>query len=773
MVQALLLAPMLWAQLQTSLVSGRVVAPDGAPMGAAHVVLRDRLGTAISRTDADDQGRFTLVGVAPGAYELQARTPSLASVVYRLAVADGLPVDVELRLAPQLSESVVVGAAGDPSGSAGTTLAGDAVRHTASSLLSNVVRAAVGETAGWTSEDNGLLHYRGSDDGLLFVVDGIPIYERLDPQFGLGVSALSTESVRVLSGHVPAEFGMRTGGVVEVHSQMSTEDSWSGLLETEVGRFRGQGLGALARGPMAPNTTLAVSLGAERSRRFLDPVTLDNLHNEGGAGNGELQVLWAPGQSLLSLGAGHAASTFEVPNEVDQAAAGQDQHQTLEQTYATLNWQRSWSAATVSRLALFGRLTNGTLSGSRSDTPLAATARRQQDRVGLLFAVTRAQGRHRAKAGFEASWVHLDEQFRFVVTDADLGTGAGLSDEALAHTPDNPFSFSGRIRRPLQSLYVQDAWQPTERLTVDVGVRQDRSHLLLAESQWSPRLGLSYQAGSARFRASVDRLFQPPQTEYLLLGSSPEAQTLSPFVSEVGAGGADVRAERQTAFEAGVDVRLGPVTLDVAAWRRSIRNQGDPNVLLGTTIIVPNSVSRGRAQGLDVRLELPRRGRISGFLTYTLAKVEEFGPIDGGLFLEDDVVAIGPGTRFTPDHDQRHALSAKLGYQDDRTGFWASIDGRYRSGTPLDVSPDDRAVDTAREGADFVDFPRGRTRPYTVFDAQCGVRLVRNDHVEISGRAAVLNVAGARYAFNFGNPFSGTHFGAPRTLRIGLRLALR
>jgi outer membrane receptor for Fe3+-dicitrate len=72
-----------------------------------------------------------------------------------------------------------------------------------------------------------------------------------------------------------------------------------------------------------------------------------------------------------------------------------------------------------------------------------------------------------------------------------------------------------------------------------------------------------------------------------------------------------------------------------------------------------------------------------------------------------------------------------------------------------------------------VDFPRGRTRPYTVFDAQCGVRLVRNDHVEISGRAAVLNVAGARYAFNFGNPFSGTHFGAPRALRIGLRLALR
>jgi hypothetical protein len=36
-----------------------------------------------------------------------------------------------------------------------------------------------------------------------------------------------------------------------------------------------------------------------------------------------------------------------------------------------------------------------------------------------------------------------------------------------------------------------------------------------------------------------------------------------------------------------------------------------------------------------------------------------------------------------------------------------------------------------------------------------------------------LNLAGARWAYNFGNPFSGTHFGPGRTVQIGVRAALR
>ena len=89
-------------------------------------------------------------------------------------------------------------------------------------------------------------------------------------------------------------------------------------------------------------------------------------------------------------------------------------------------------------------------------------------------------------------------------------------------------------------------------LTVDVGVRFDRARMLIESSQWSPRLGVAYHVpgSGTTLRASVDRFFQPPQAENLLLGSSEEARELSPFVDETG-GGEDLEPERQWATELG------------------------------------------------------------------------------------------------------------------------------------------------------------------------------------------------------------------------------
>jgi hypothetical protein len=53
------------------------------------------------------------------------------------------------------------------------------------------------------------------------------------------------------------------------------------------------------------------------------------------------------------------------------------------------------------------------------------------------------------------------------------------------------------------------------------------------------------------------------------------------------------------------------------------------------------------------------------------------------------------------------------------------------------------------------------------------MRLLRRESFELSARGSLLNIGDSRYAYNFGNPFSGTHFGAPRSARLDLRLALR
>ena len=92
-----------------------------------------------------------------------------------------------------------------------------------------------------------------------------------------------------------------------------------------------------------------------------------------------------------------------------------------------------------------------------------------------------------------------------------------------------------------------------------------------------------------------------------------------------------------------------------------------------------------------------------------------------------------------------------------------ALGGRYRTGTPLEVEEDELDELAERPGAELVDFEEQRTKPYAVFDLQAGMRLMRRERFELSARGSLLNIGDESYAYNFGNPFSGTHFGAPRS----------
>ena len=61
------------------------------------------------------------------------------------------------------------------------------------------------------TENNGLLHIRGVDDGVLFVVDGVPAADRVDVLSGSPLDAESLQSMSIITGNVPAEFGGNQG----------------------------------------------------------------------------------------------------------------------------------------------------------------------------------------------------------------------------------------------------------------------------------------------------------------------------------------------------------------------------------------------------------------------------------------------------------------------------------------------------------------------------------------------------------------------------------
>jgi outer membrane receptor for ferrienterochelin and colicin len=773
----ILLAAPTFAQLQQGTIIGSLVGPNGASISSAQITLFDQLGNAVTTVTAIN-GQFRLTNVAIGSYSLKAEAAPFEAIVETLTVADAVPITLELKLSAALAEQVNVTAeTSQPvTATTRTTLAGDAVRRAPIRISSRGLQDAIATTSGWATEDNGLLHARGVDDGFLYVVDGVPMYERMDSLHGIAPDPEMVESVNVLVGHVPPEFGFKSGGVIEVRTSSRKSDSWLGNVQATTSSDATRQGSSVFGGPLTTSTALTLGLSGQRSDRFLDPVHPDNLHNSGNAANATAEFSWLTSpSSTLSVVGGLGRSSFDVPHNEEQEEEGQDQRQENLQTWQTASWQRAWSGNTVSQIAGYHRSGSAALFGSEHDTPLHINADRRLRRTGVLGSVTHHRGKHVIKTGVEAARLRLHEDFSFFVTDEDEGEEAELSEGALEHDEDDPFVFRGSAKPTLFAFYVQDSIQFGRGLTVDIGVRADRARMLAAASQWSPRLGAAYHVPNSGtiIRASLDRFFQPPQAENLLLGSSEQARELSPFVNETNGGGEDVEPERQWATELGVNQSLARgARLDVSYWRRRVENAGDPNVLFGTTIIIPNAIARGKADGVDVRLELPRRRGASGYVSYTNARVVQFGPVTGGLFLEDEVIEIADGTAFTPDHDQRHVAAFGASYDHRGGGFWASFGGRYESGTPLEVDEDELDELMERPGSELVNFETGRVRPRRLFDVMAGARLFRAGGHQISLRGSILNVTGQRFAYNFGNPFSGTHFGAGRTFQIGLQVRL-
>jgi hypothetical protein len=768
--------PSALAQVQLSRLDGVAVDASNAPLASVEITLSDAHGGVIRRTTADRHGRFVVADLAPGRYVVATSAAGVSATgPITVTLADGRPASVVLRVPPAFRDTLSVEAPLAPAVAARTSIGAASIARVPTRVRARGVQEAVATMPGWATEDNGLLHSRGVDDGFLYVVDGVPVYERIDQASGLGPDAASIESLTVVTGYVPPEFGYKAGGVIDIRTRTAS-GPWRGLAAIGGGGDDAlDGEGSVGGG-LGGSATLWLHAAGQRSSRFLDPVHPDNLHNEGGSvtTSGQAGAGTGARDRVVASWSGGSAR-FDVPNTEAQDAAGQAQRQRLGQVAVSTSWQRTWSGATVSQAAGYLRRARAQLLPSAGDTPITTEADRRLTRVGALAATSHQAGRHVIKAGGEIQQLRLDERFAFAVTDEDDAEDAGLSEAALAFDAGDPFRFAGRARPLLFSAYLQDTWQAAPSLTIAAGLRFDRTRILLARQQWSPRIGAALAiTPTTALRASVSRFFQPPQPEFLLLASSDEARQLSPFADDAHEGGAEIEPERQWAIDAGVEHRFGRgLRLDVAYWERRVAEYADPNVFFGTTIVFPNAVASGRAHGLDARLEVAPGGAWSGYLNASVGSVRQAGPITGGLFLESDVAEIGPGVEFVPDHDQRVVASGGVTWT-GRRGAELSAVLRHESGTPIELDDDEEADELAeRPGADLVDFDRGRVRPRTIVSLAGSLPVLTTARLTLTVRAAVINLFDRRFAYNFGNPFSGTHFGAPRSATVSLRVESR
>jgi hypothetical protein len=78
-----------------------------------------------------------------------------------------------------------------------------------------------------------------------------------------------------------------------------------------------------------------------------------------------------------------------------------------------------------------------------------------------------------------------------------------------------------------------------------------------------------------------------------------------------------------------------------------------------------------------------------------------------------------------------------------------------------------------RPGANLVDFQRARVSPREIFGFSAGMTLMESRHAEVKAQFDIQNLLNTPFVYNFSNPFSGTHFGAPRQVSGRLQFTFR
>ncbi len=767
------------AQTQSGTTRGTVVNPTGAFLAEATVTLENPKTGLYRSITTGPTGEFIFRNVPFGEHRLSVEADGFRSSEQIVDMRSTVPVVLTLRLSISGSQETVT-VEGEflverHSSSTEVTFDQNRIERWSGALPNSGIQAIVATVPGWSEEDNGLLHARGVDDGFLFVTDGIPLSDRVDTFFSGSMDTEMIQSMQVINGHIPVEYGDASGGIINIVPKSGIDLPMSGRLVFGAGSFRSGKVSYTLRGNIKQKFGFFVTQSFSGSyRRYLDPVDPENFNNRGGAVRLNVRGEWHPTTiDSLIFNFSLNGSDFRVPNTMEQELALQRQRQRLRDNHESISWQHIWSSDTVTNLGWYRRSFQSELIPGPADAPLSASQFREHVRQGLLINLTHLKDGHLIKVGVEGQRVTPREFFSFYVTDEDKAEEAELNQLILSFDQANPFVFRKRAVRGQTSWYLQDTFSILENLTVNAGLRFDHTAVLVSDSQFSPRVGAVYYIPRTRtaVRGSYNRLFMTPQVENLLLSSSEEARQLSPFITPEGDGGAEVRPESQHAFEVGFSQEIAMLfELDAAYWWRFVKNYADPNVLLGTTVIFPNSVAKGEAEGLDLRIEVPERKGWSGYLSYSNSRVFQVGPINGGLFLEEEVIEIGEGTRFTPDHDQRNVGSFSVMYHHHKFNFWLAFSGRHESGTPLEVDEDELDELMERPGAELVNFKRQRVKPRTLFDFSIGKELAASEPVVATLQVDIRNLTNQRFAYNFGNFFSGTHFGPPRQWGVQLTL---
>jgi hypothetical protein len=736
------------------------VDPTGLSISDATVELVSQSSHTSQALTTDNQGRQTFRNLPFGIYAVRVKHPGFSQVARIVEVNSQIPQEEKIALAigTVSSETKVSSTLLDPHETGTRNYVGPEDLATRPvSFPGRAVTEVVLTQPGWVQEGNGVIHPRGVDNGTQYLIDGFPITDIRSPAFAPELNINDFDSMNILTASYPAEYGRRLGGIIEVDTKHNVPSGWHGQASGEGGSF-GTGEGFVALTYSRAKTAFGVTGVLSSTDRYLDPPVEQNYTNHGQE-NGETANFDHDftDSEHLRLNFSRTRVQFLVPNELIQQEAGQRQDRQAGELRGQLAYTKIFSPNLLGDFRLMTRDLSAGLQSNPLATPILAGQDRGFRETYLKGGVTGHYGRHEFKAGTEAVFSAIREQFSYQITEPD---------DFDPQIPQN-FLFKDRKQSREQSVFVQDLYRFKD-LTVSLGVRYDHYKLLVDEQAWSPRVGISYFWSPAKIllRGSYDRVFQPPPFQNLLLASSQQAQSLTDEAVSV-----PVPAARGNFWEAGfARVFFEKLRVDANWFRRDMRNWSDDSFLLNTGISFPTSNYKAEIQGYELKLSAPKAGPFSGFISYSNQAGTGQFPLTGGLILQDASGELNSRARFDLSTVQRNTLNGRIRSQIGKH-FWAGFGGWYGSGLPFEgegLDPENIAAQNGEKVLDRLNLNRGHLRPSYSLDVSGGVQLPVHESGSVRIQVDAFNLTNRFNLLNFAGLFSGTAIAPPRSYHVRL-----
>jgi len=738
--------PGLWAQSAGSggTIYGTVADATGAIVPNATVSIKNPVSGYTRTTTSDSQGRYQFTNLPLNPYHLVVNVQGFAPHSQDVDVRSSVPITLKSTLTVG-AESTVIEVTGSD------LLENDSTFHTdidrdlfnklplesQSSSLSSLVTLA---SPGVAADSNGLFHGLGDHAQNSFSIDGQPITDQQSKVFSNQLPSNAVQSLEVISGAPPAEYGGKTSLVIQVTTRSGQGVTHpTGSITASYGTF-GSATGSVDLSYGGKNWGNFIEVDGLNTGRFLDPPEFVVFHAKGN----ELNIFDRIDRQLtaadsIHLNLNYSRSWFQTPNAYDNLnvqnvtsggsganpvfgnVGNTDQRSKIGTFNIAPTYTRTIGNNSVFNFGPYVR--KDQYNYYPSNNPLADAGPLQTQTIAQNRSLTNAgvhsdisyvKGIHNIKLGGMYSQTFLRENDSLGIVNSTFnspcvdGSGVpqpGFTDPSqcadagfVSNDPADGgsfnsvllpydltrgggrFNFIGHTDVKELALYVQDQITLKNWL-FNVGIRGDLYNGLAVARQAEPRVGVAYTISRTNtvLRLSYARTLESPFNENLVLSSQGcTSEVLSPLLSCTPGVSGTLEPGFRNEFHAGLQQAFGKnfVVSGDYIWKYT-HNAFDFSVLGNTPITFPIDWHNSKIPGFALRADVPNFHHLSAFVVMSSVAARFFPPQVAGAG-----ATVGQsGFPFRIDHDERFNQTTHLQYQIPVKGSpWVGFNWRFDSG---------------------------------------------------------------------------------------------